>query len=332
MTDKFVAARKKHDAEYPAYMAMQALVQSAGRAVRSVDDWAECVAPETPVLTADLRWVPAGDLCVGDRLIGFDEHGGSRERRRGSRIATVEAAVTRTMNRVLVRLTTGDLICAPHHQWLKFNENASRMSDWKRADQLKPGDKLTRYFRPWSDVPGYREGWLGGMLDGEGCLVVGAGKRNPRVNSVYISQNEGVVLDQVLKSLTEMGFTYSVSQRTRCHVVRIGGGLPEHLRLLGSCRPLRLLERLAESGALSDRMFRSVDHVEVLGVSKIHRGPITSIQTDTKTYIADGFGSHNCFILDAQAVWFLRKYRHLAPQWFLDAVRYPTAIPAPPGR
>ena len=39
--DKFVAARKKLDGDYPSYVAAQTLVQSAGRAVRSGNDWAE---------------------------------------------------------------------------------------------------------------------------------------------------------------------------------------------------------------------------------------------------------------------------------------------------
>src|SRR4029077_18049157 len=37
------------------------------------DDCA-CVVPETRVLTSDLRWVPAGDLEVGEHLFAFDEY------------------------------------------------------------------------------------------------------------------------------------------------------------------------------------------------------------------------------------------------------------------
>ncbi|MDP2662304.1 MAG: hypothetical protein Q8R28_16400, partial [Dehalococcoidia bacterium] len=32
-----------------------------------------CVPTETPVLTADLRWLPAGSLVVGQQLVGFQE-------------------------------------------------------------------------------------------------------------------------------------------------------------------------------------------------------------------------------------------------------------------
>lgn len=40
--DKVLQARCERDPEYAAYVTMQTIVQTAGRAVRSVDDWAEC--------------------------------------------------------------------------------------------------------------------------------------------------------------------------------------------------------------------------------------------------------------------------------------------------
>ena len=51
VTDKFVAARKQLEPDYPAYMAMQTLVQSAGRAVRSARDWCEIM-----IVDAQARW------------------------------------------------------------------------------------------------------------------------------------------------------------------------------------------------------------------------------------------------------------------------------------
>src|SRR5919197_3174700 len=33
-----------------------------------------CLAPDTPVLYADLTWRPMGNVQVGDVLAGFDEH------------------------------------------------------------------------------------------------------------------------------------------------------------------------------------------------------------------------------------------------------------------
>lgn len=42
--------------------------------------WGFCVGTGTRVLTRDLRWVPAEQLCIGDKLLAFDENIGSRQR------------------------------------------------------------------------------------------------------------------------------------------------------------------------------------------------------------------------------------------------------------
>ena len=41
-----------------------------------------CVTPDVPVLTRDLKWVPAGDLSIGDKIMGFDEFPLNGKRRR----------------------------------------------------------------------------------------------------------------------------------------------------------------------------------------------------------------------------------------------------------
>src|SRR5215468_2815979 len=52
---------------------------------------AYCVAPDTPVLGADLAWRPIGVLQVGDELVGFDEFPPARGHARKLRRARVEA-------------------------------------------------------------------------------------------------------------------------------------------------------------------------------------------------------------------------------------------------
>ena len=51
--------------------------------VPSVPGWkiVECVRPDQRVLTADLHWKPAKELCIGEALVGFDEHGSRRKLR-----------------------------------------------------------------------------------------------------------------------------------------------------------------------------------------------------------------------------------------------------------
>lgn len=33
-----------------------------------------CLAPDTPVLMADMTWKPIGQIRVGDQMVAFDEH------------------------------------------------------------------------------------------------------------------------------------------------------------------------------------------------------------------------------------------------------------------
>src|SRR5881394_2330198 len=51
-----------------------------------------CVTLDTRVLTADLRWVPAGEVRPGDHLLGFDEHRKEPRGGRDYRRSVVESA------------------------------------------------------------------------------------------------------------------------------------------------------------------------------------------------------------------------------------------------
>src|SRR5487761_1741512 len=69
-----------------------------------------CPTPDQRVLTADLRWIPAGDLEPGDELLAFDELprelGSAGKRRRRFRPAVV--ALTRPVKRRVIRLEMAD--------------------------------------------------------------------------------------------------------------------------------------------------------------------------------------------------------------------------------
>src|SRR5689334_13341113 len=62
-----------------------------------------CLAPETPVLHADLGWRPIGSVRVGDRLVGFDEYPGPTGKRQ-FRESVVEAVTV--SRQPTVRLVT----------------------------------------------------------------------------------------------------------------------------------------------------------------------------------------------------------------------------------
>ena len=133
-----------------------------------------CLAPETPVLLADLGTRPIGALQVGDALVGFDEEGASPARFRKLRTATV-LAVWRSQKPVF-RIATagGEIIATAEHRWL--DGGAFR---WWRTDRLAPGTRLRRVPLA-SEEPAdddYRAGYLTGIGLAGGSLGAGPGAR-----------------------------------------------------------------------------------------------------------------------------------------------------------
>lgn len=330
-------ARCDLDQDYRNYVAMVTIVQMAGRGMRAADDRCECVSPDTRILTSDLRWVRAGDLSVGDGLLAFDEPRGTRLNPRRWRWSEVVKSTIRTMPRMRVVLDNADdLICTPNHPWVVYGthrlRNYARTHIWRRTDELRPGDKLAKFANTWRDGSTFEEGWLSGILDGEGCLVLRSGSRNPNVSGVYLSQNLGPVLDQAAAFLTQQGFSFSVGKRPgKQRAIKLLGGMSELLRLLGQIRPTRLLTKFSEVDR--QERFKAISSSTVLAVERLPDGPISSLQTSTETYVAEGFGAHNTFIIDDQwGNWFLRTARDFAPLWFLQACRREAFVPSPPER
>src|SRR5262249_55031156 len=80
-----------------------------------------CLAPETPVLYADLMWRPIGNVQVGDVLAGFDEYplNGHPRRFRQSVVQAVWWS-----RRPTVRLVTEqtDVVTTAEHRWLQARD------------------------------------------------------------------------------------------------------------------------------------------------------------------------------------------------------------------
>ncbi len=137
-----------------------------------------CLDPDTPVLTADLRWVPLGKIAVGDRLIAVDEVPPviARGHGRKFRTAIVEAVNDVYEPSFLLRLRNGrTLIATGEHRFLVrkgFLQHHSG-SRWQAVKDFTPGKTRIRYaIQPWDESQTFEDGWMGGILDGKalsGC-------------------------------------------------------------------------------------------------------------------------------------------------------------------
>lgn len=293
-TERVIKERCTRIPSYRLNYAAQKLVQIRGRGWRSPDDRCECVAPETRILTDDLYWEEAGSLAVNRRLLCFDETGNGRKDPRRWRFGYVLKAETWRMPRVRVVFEDGEMITTPNHPWLVLGN--SRDIKWVRADSLTTKTRLFRLLRPWESPDDWRSGWLAGFADGEGSLVLRAGNRNPNVTGIFIVQNEGLLSRKAISELHESGFQTGLTRNGKCLVIKVQGGFPEILRFLGQVRPARLIDKFVSLGR-RERISAS-SYPRVLAVEKLTAGWITSLQTSTKTYVAEGMGAHNTFILD----------------------------------
>jgi len=300
--------------------AVRTLVQMTGRAMRSVDDHCECVSPETRILTSELEWIAAENLKAGDRILSFDSQT-SRLAPRKWRWGEIQATGVKELPRFEILLESGQqLIATPNHMWIsKWGQ--AKDDKWLRTDQLRPGHCLNRYLNVWQ-TPDRRDiGWLSGLFDGEGCLVISCGKRNPHVTAIILAQKPGLVLNKAQRIAEQLGYATRLADHQKVYQLYINGGFAEHLRFLGQVRPERLLEKLLSTERNERFISRQYDRIK--SVQRISPGAMVTLQSSTGTYIAEGYAAHNTHILDAQFARLYQQNKYLFPEWWRAALKMP---------
>ncbi len=242
-----------------------------------------CTAPEAKILLTDLTWVRADVVQVGAELIAFDEM--PKGHQHSFRAARVLAVKHLRRPRVLVRTSHGTTIVSTEHPLLARSHKLARR--WVRAADLRPGMQLAFLAGPWEPDTSWDGGWLAGFFDGEGW-----------VSSVKVgyAQNTGPTLDRAEALLTERAFEFWRCNSNSTAQCAITNGLRETLRFLGVIRPTRLLRKSRGIWEGRRTWGKQSPICRVLSVEPLEEGPVVALETTTKTYISDGFFSHNCAI------------------------------------
>lgn len=282
-----------------------------------------CVAPETRVLTADLRWVSAETLEVGDELTAFDETGNGAGRR--WRKASVQVA--QRLMRPCWRLYMSDgttLVASSEHRWLTYAEHENR---WKQTDELVTNmhregrpTRIVKLLDPWEEDGSWEAGYLAAAFDGEGHLVqIDRSECDGAQVILGFSQRENAMSEAVRVAAERMGFDLRAvgfgGKNGDCVKYRIAGGRSEVLKFLGRIRPRRLLAKFTPDilGVMHRLDAVAVERAEFLGEQ-----PVIGLGTSTKTFVAEGFASHN-------------SYQRPGCQFFiLEALRRGIAVFLPP--
>ena len=266
-----------------------------------------CPTDDQRVLTADLRWVPAGDLRVGDELLGFDEHpfefGSAGTRRRRFRPSRVLTALPVTRRVIRLEMADGSTVRASEeHPWLVATKR-SRNQKWCTAKEvavaIAAGHRryMHKFIEPWAFTPSREAGWLAGIYDGEGYLSV----INRHGTQLGVSQKPGLVLDEITRVLYSLGFTALYYNQTGSptgdvQTIQMRGGWRSVLRLLGSVRPIRLLDKFGaflRAGEFNKQLDGAADPMEIVRAYDEGVTVCAGLETSSRTYLCEGYGAHN---------------------------------------
>jgi DNA repair photolyase len=148
---------------------------------------------------------------------------------------------------------------------------------------------LIREITAWPDAASnsWRKGFLAGIFDAEGSYSGGV---------LRISNTDGELFRWITESLAALGFETVVERPARfsvkpIEVVRLLGGLSEHLRFFLTTDPAISRKRAIDGQRVKSRAKLGVTSIEPLpGALRLY-----DISTGTEDFIANGVVSHNCY-------------------------------------
>ena len=285
-----------------------------------------CLSPDTLVLTADLRWVRIGDLKTGDEVIAVDEGQtleqrrvaqakAVSERRRGMkrqhpehnqnherkmRTARIEAKWDVVSTAIRLSFEDGrELTATPEHRFL-IKQRGGTDPRWQLTKHIGIGDEVRYVTSPWAESD-LLDAYIGGVLDGEGSLNTSKDGVEVKFTQVF-----NVVLERIRSYVLSRRYHFQEgvdrrqpdpsrpSKLGKQDVGRISiARMDEVFRLLGQTRPARFItNRWWEGKAMPGRK-SGIGWAKVVKVELLPEQRMIDIQTSTKTFIAEGFVSHN---------------------------------------
>ena len=245
-----------------------------------------CVSPETLILTKDLKWVKASTLQQGDSIIGFDEESKQsshpRQYRHGEIIANYQIV------RPVYKITTKDssIIVSEDHQFYSKTPQGS-LNKFRSIKELDVGYAIGWFGQPW--LENYEKSYLSGFFDGEGCFSG---------YSASWSQLDGPVIDYVNSEIDKLNIPYKSRmnnpKKNLCKTYRVFGNSYSSFKLMGIIRPIRLLPKAIKAIDGLHLNSKRSGYSKIISIEYLGEQEVCAIETTTKTYISNGFLSHNC--------------------------------------
>lgn len=284
-----------------------------------------CLTPDALILTSDLRWKKLGEIKVGDKIFAFDEYKGTQLSRHWK-----EGKVTFIRNDIQdvyeVELENGDKIkTTSEHKWLARQTNrdgyqwVSTKDLWVNGYNLKGNKKTGPHTDKTSSVvckpilvieqdKSYESGWLAGMIDADGHLCqqnihdadgtirygfrigVAQSETYPHICSEIIRLIEKFTMNNKPCRQTMENSRSILKSKVKTWQYLVTGTNVEKLHFLMRVRPKKMSKLdINKLGCIRSRYDSKVKSITPLGKQKI-----IIMETDTHTFIANGYAMHNC--------------------------------------
>ncbi|HEX7004001.1 MAG TPA: PA0069 family radical SAM protein [Trueperaceae bacterium] len=292
-----------------------------------------CVEGDTAILMADGSYREIQSLRKGDRIYGTVRKGKYR------RFVRTDVLDHWSSYRHAYRITLADgteLVTSGEHRFLTER-------GWKHVTGSEHGSCRRRHLTTNDHMLGtgqfaqapdrneaYRQGYLCGMIRGDGHLEtffqVRPKRQNSRVHQfrpaltdlqdwqkgflagifdaegsyrdgiLRIHNSDDGIISAVCTALDSLGFSWTIDSRMNpngknLRAIRITGGLRTHLRFFHMTGPAIARKRSIEGQAIKNTVDLRVAKIEDLGVEI----PMFDITTGTGDFIANGVVSHNCY-------------------------------------
>lgn len=150
-------------------MRLPLVMTCANRAVSApINIW--CFSKEAQVLMADLTYKAINRIKIGDLIMGKDK--------KGNLVFTKVKKIYQRFTDDLVEIKTNkfNLLCTPNHEFY----NRSGHNHWTKAKNLK-NKKLHWFGYGYKINDDFKNGWLAGMNDGDGCFYKQGNRFNFRL-------------------------------------------------------------------------------------------------------------------------------------------------------
>jgi len=311
-------------------------IQLSGRAVKLIvlkaRQLGSCLHPDTKVLTADLRWIPISEVECGQELVAVDEgqteeeqraywaqyqrewkqgkkRGVNHRRKVARKLRTAVVQARRDVFKKAYRLTmeNGEILIATGEHRFLSKQRTAVSTQWRTVEKMVVGDVIRFVVHPWEQGLSYEDGWFSGVIDGEGTIRA----KHRGGSEACVSQVENGVLDRARKYLTDRQYNYreEVDTRKGGESSKLGNkpvvklvlnSIDQIFKLVGQTRPARFTSNHSwwEGKELPGKggSKTCVPWLKIVSIEELPAQRMIDLQTSEKTFIAEGFVSHNSTI------------------------------------